>query len=109
MLHYTHVLFLLLLLSPLPSLFVSCSSSELSGDEVTWVQWFCRQRGNEFFCEVDEAYIKDDFNLTGLSHQVPYYEYALDAVLDIESPNGINKHHPRRPDVLATNNKVSRR
>lgn len=88
---------------------MSCSSSELSGDEVTWVQWFCRQRGNEFFCEVDEAYIKDDFNLTGLSHQVPYYEYALDAVLDIESPNGINKHHPRRPDVLATNNKVSRR
>lgn len=62
--------------------------SDSTDEDYAWIPWFCSLKGNEFFCEVDAAYIHDSFNLTGLGSQVPYYDYALDMVLDIE-PNDI--------------------
>mmetsp|Transcript_65798 Transcript_65798/g.130397 ORF Transcript_65798/g.130397 Transcript_65798/m.130397 type:complete len:280 (-) Transcript_65798:166-1005(-) len=60
--------------------------SEVSGsDGDSWVEWFCSLKGNEFFVPVELDFMQDDFNLTGLSAQVPYYEYALDTILDAEN------------------------
>ncbi|KAL8995665.1 MAG: hypothetical protein Q9169_004635 [Polycauliona sp. 2 TL-2023] len=44
---------------------------------------FISSRGNEYFCEIDEDYLTDRFNLTGLNADVQYYQYALDLVTDV--------------------------
>ncbi|KAG5650790.1 hypothetical protein H0H81_011041 [Sphagnurus paluster] len=39
-------------------------------------------QGNEYFCEVDEDFILDRFNLTGLNNEVANYPQALDLITD---------------------------
>lgn len=51
--------------------------------KLTREQQFISSRGNEYFCEIDEDYLTDRFNLTGLNTEVQYYQYALDLVTDV--------------------------
>lgn len=61
-------------------------SSDDSGseeeEEESWIECFCRSKGNEFYCEVDRDFIEDDFNLTGLQGEVQKYRKTLDVILD---------------------------
>lgn len=58
---------------------LTSGSSDYSAN---WVSWFLSTKGNEYFCEVDEEYILDRFNLTGLNAEVQHYPQALDLVTD---------------------------
>jgi Casein kinase II regulatory subunit len=49
---------------------------------VKWISWFLSSKGNEYFCEVDEDFILDRFNLTGLNNEVANYTQALDLITD---------------------------
>lgn len=50
---------------------VSTLSSASMDEEESWVSSFCNVVGHEYFAEVAEDFIEDDFNLTGLGASVP--------------------------------------
>jgi casein kinase II subunit beta len=47
-----------------------------------WVDWYLSLKGSEYFCEIDEDYLNDRFNLTGLPNEVENFSLALDMILD---------------------------
>ncbi|TPX15450.1 uncharacterized protein E0L32_004430 [Thyridium curvatum] len=58
--------------------------STSSGTPESWITSFCSLLGHEYFAEVSEEFIEDDFNLTGLQNQVTMYKEALEMILDVE-------------------------
>jgi len=67
------------------------SSDSNSQSGMSWIEWFCGLKGNEFFVEVPEDFIQDEFNLYGLSASVQNYDYALDMILDNESDDELEE------------------
>ena len=63
-----------------------------SSTSKSWIEWFCNQPNNNIFALVDESYIQDEFNMTGLRELVQNYDYALDAILDLEIPKRVWKY-----------------
>ena len=61
-----------------------------------WINWFCDIEGHEFFVEVDEKFISDNFNLWGLKEQIgPKFEKALEMILSKEIPEEEDLNKPR--------------
>lgn len=59
-------------------------ASSTPTSSLTWITWFCSLPGHEYFAEVSEEFIEDDFNLTGLNSLVPFWKEAMEMVLDVE-------------------------
>ncbi|KAG9233428.1 casein kinase II regulatory subunit-domain-containing protein [Amylocarpus encephaloides] len=58
--------------------------SSSSGTPESWISSFCSLLGHEYFAEISEDFVEDDFNLTGLQTQVAMYKEALEMILDVE-------------------------
>jgi casein kinase II subunit beta len=57
-----------------------------------WIQWFCSLEGHEYMVEVDDAYIRDPFNLYGLQSQMTQlskekFKQCIKMILSPQSPN----------------------
>ena len=70
--------------TPSTSAFSSFAMSLSDGAPESWISSFCSLKGHEYFAEVSEDFIEDDFNLTGLGSLVPMYKEALEMILDVE-------------------------
>jgi len=64
-----------------------------SGQEESWILWFCGLKGHEMFCEVERSYIEDGFNLYGLRATVPNFSDCLDLILDRIGPDDSDDSH----------------
>ena len=42
-----------------------------------WIHWFCKLRGNEFFAEIDENFIKNEENLVGIKYKKEHIKTIL--------------------------------
>ncbi|BEI80516.1 hypothetical protein CcaverHIS002_0110450 [Cutaneotrichosporon cavernicola] len=74
----------------------SPSEGSSEADSLGWITWFTTHiPGHDYFCEVHEDFIEDDFNLTGLQSLVPFWKEALEMILDAE----LEEDSAKIPDV----------
>lgn len=50
-------------------------------DERSWISSFCSKRENQYFCEVEDSFISDAFNLYGINSEFHLYKQALSVIL----------------------------
>lgn len=48
-----------------------------------WIDLFLGIKGNEYFCDIDDDYIRDRFNLTGLNQEVSKMPTLVDIITDM--------------------------
>lgn len=48
-----------------------------------WIDLFLGIKGNEYFCDIDDDYIRDRFNLTGLNQEVSKMATLVDIITDM--------------------------
>ena len=56
-----------------------------SEGKVSWIEWYCTQPENIFFCQINKSFIKDNFNLYDIKTYFAtekVYKEALTMILD---------------------------
>jgi casein kinase II subunit beta len=66
--------------------------SSSSGTPESWISSFCSLLGHEYFAEISEDFIEDDFNLTGLQQQVSMYKEALEVSSPLREADKLYQH-----------------
>ncbi|WWC93212.1 hypothetical protein V866_000045 [Kwoniella sp. B9012] len=69
----------------------SSQASSTATSTLTWINWYTSLPGHDYFCDVHEDFIEDDFNLTGLQAMVPFFKEALEMILDVEPEEDSSK------------------
>ncbi|CAD8065366.1 unnamed protein product [Paramecium sonneborni] len=62
------------------------SESSISVNENGLIKWYCNLEDHHFFCEIDEFFIADQFNLYGLKQSFDHIEDALQMILSPNTP-----------------------
>ncbi|KAL7746900.1 casein kinase 2 regulatory subunit [Sorochytrium milnesiophthora] len=75
------------------------SSSSSSQQGRYWLNHFLSLRGHELFCVVDEDYVVDRFNLTGLPADVEHYSQAYEIITDSWDDDGEDEDDPFREEL----------
>ncbi|KAI5960602.1 CKB1 [Candida pseudojiufengensis] len=78
--------------------------SDPEDDYTPWIQQFCELFGHDYFVQVSQDFIEDDFNLTGLSSQVPFYREALYTILDYQVETAEDHTNTTTTTTTTTNN-----
>jgi casein kinase II subunit beta len=58
------------------------SESEESTQDKYWVPDFLTQKGHDYLCEVDDEYMTDRFNLTGIMNEIPQCSKVVALITD---------------------------
>ncbi|CAG5112660.1 Oidioi.mRNA.OKI2018_I69.chr2.g6851.t1.cds [Oikopleura dioica] len=59
-----------------------------------WIDTHLQKRGNHFLCRVDECFMTDSFNLTGLAECIPNFLNVLQRILNTESTSDDSDSNP---------------
>ena len=80
--------------------YISDSSSDFTE---YWIDLFLGIKGNEYFCDIDEEYIRDRFNLTGLNEEVSKLPTLIDIITDLVD---IEQQPEEHKDALELNARI---
>jgi len=64
-------------------------SEEAGAAQLNWIKWFCALEGHEFLVEIDDEFIRDQFNLYGLQALFPKEKFktCIKMILSPLAPN----------------------
>ncbi|CCJ30693.1 unnamed protein product [Pneumocystis jirovecii] len=82
--------------TPEVNTFYENSLSSNDSETMTWISWWCSHVGHDYFAEVSEEFIEDNFNLTGLSTLIPHFSNTVDYQNNFFIEN--TDEHVRAPD-----------